>query len=236
MVWQNLVKHQLGQVVVMGRGRRPVQTNNLFRCLQGPRGSRNFGSFDYWPFKIHNWVEGMKSIAAIAIMGLALSGCAGTSQYRSPSGEVFETSEQMAALMVQRDIELARQVAIAKAFEAADSPEDAVGAAVLATQSATPIARPKSLDERLLPWATMLMPFLANWAGGGQNTMGENGVMIEGTGNTVSVTSGNTLSESQIYSQLTPTTTYTVETNTGTDDWQNSGTYSPDSSTTDTQP
>lgn len=175
----------------------------------------------------------MKSIAAIAILGLALSGCAGTSQYRSPSGEVFETSEQMAALMVQRDIELARQVAIAKAFEAADSPEDAVGAAVLATQSATPIARPKSLDERLLPWATMLMPFLANWAGG-QNTMGD-GIMIDGTGNTVSVTSGNTLSESQVYSQLTPATTYTVETNTGTDDWSNTGTYSPDSSTTDTK-
>lgn len=166
---------------------------------------------------------------------LGLSGCAGTSQYRSPSGEVFETSEQMAALMVQRDIEMARQASIAKAFEAADSPEDAVGAAVFATQNGMPIQRPKTLDERLLPWASLLMPFLANWAGGGQNTMGENGIMIDGTGNSVSVISGNTMTESQAYTQMTPTTTYTVETNTGTDDWQNSGTYSPDSSTTDTK-
>jgi len=180
----------------------------------------------------------MKSIVLILFLTLSLSACAGSSQYRSPSGEVFETSEQMAALMIQRDIELARQVAIAKAFEAADSPEDAVGAAVLATQSATMIQRPKSLDERLLPWASMLMPFLANWAGGsGSSTMGENGIMIEGTGNSVSVTSGNTLTESQVYTQMTPTSTYSYEINTqtGTDDSANTGTYEykPDNSTGD---
>ena len=176
----------------------------------------------------------MKRIAAIAAI-LTLSGCAGTSQYRSPSGEVFETSEQMAALMVQRDVELARQAAIAKAFEAADSPEDAVGAAVLATQNATQIARPKSLDERLLPWASLFAPYLAGWIGGGTNTMGENGIMIDGTGNTVNVTSGNTLTESQIYSQLTPTTTYTVNTQTNSDESANEGDYSY-APVTDTQP
>lgn len=165
---------------------------------------------------------------------ISISGCAGTSQYRSPSGEVFETSEQMAALMIQRDIELARQVSIAKAFESADSSEDAVGAAVLATQSATMIQRPKSLDERLLPWATLLMPFLNNWAGG-TNTMGENGIMIEGTGNTVSVTSGNVMTESQVYTQMTPTTSQTWNTQTGTDDSANDGQYyyQPDNSTGD---
>lgn len=177
----------------------------------------------------------MKQLLIVMAILLTLTGCASNSQYRSASGEVFETSEQMAALMIQRDIEIARQSAIAAAFQAADSPEDAVGAAVLATQSGPQVQRPKSLDERLLPWASMLLPFVNGWIGGGTNTMGENGIMIDGTGNSVSVVSGNTMTESQAYTQMTPTTTYSISTQTGTDDSANDGQYyyQPDNSTGD---
>lgn len=158
-------------------------------------------------------------------LALTLTGCSGTAMYQPVDGGVaFETTTEMAHMLVQRDMEVARQKSIAEAFKAADSPEDAVGAAVLASQSPYRMPEYKAWYERIIPIMQLLNPWLLAYAGG-TNTQGEKGIMIGGTGNSISILDGNTISESQNYVQMTPTVTYTVETNTGTDDWSNAGSY-----------
>lgn len=168
----------------------------------------------------------------VIALALTLSGCSGTAMYQPADGGIaFETTEQMATIMANRDMVVAHKKAVQSAFEHADSPEDAVGAAVLGVQEVGQLQRPRSLDERLLPWAQLLAPYVANFFAN-PNMTGD-GAVIDGDNNTFYMMKDVAMTESQNYVQMSPAVTQSYHTQIDTDESANDGSYAP---VTDTQP
>jgi len=163
----------------------------------------------------------MKSIAAIAIIGLALSGCG----YKEVNQQIATSNENRLRIfnagMIGCKDDAACKVGVAMAF-----------AGNMGQQS---FIKPESAKDYMVA-ATPILDILSRWKGNGNGANG--GVSIsDSDGASVFFMKGNTVSESQVYSQTTPTITKSYDIQTGTDDSANSGTYSyqPDSSTTDTK-
>jgi len=172
----------------------------------------------------------MKKI--VIALALTLSGCGGKAMYQPVgNGEAFETNEQSIALLVQRDMEVARQNAIATAAKYADSGEDAVVVAVMASQRPTEVNMPKTWAERFLPWAQLLAPYVANFFAN-PNMTGD-GAVIDGDNNTFYMMKDVAMTESQNYVQMSPAVTQSYHTQIDTDESANDGSYAP---VTDTQP
>lgn len=174
----------------------------------------------------------MKKVIVVAAIGLFLSGCSGTHTYVTTDGMQVETSTNMAYLMSVRDIEKVRVQTFNENVALSDRPEQVV--ALVAAMFGAPgqkVERPKTWDERALPWVATLTPIFtpflygyANQGGGSEN------VTIDGTGNSVVIANRNAMTDSYIYPVVSPN----IETN----DWTatDSGTNAPDHSVTTMPP
>jgi len=152
----------------------------------------------------------MKKVMVVAAIGLLLSGCASTHTYVTTTGTEVETSTDMAYLMSVRDVEKTRVQAFNDSVALSDRPEQVV--ALVAAMFGAPgqrIERPRTWDERALPWVATLSPLLSpllygyvNQGGGSEN------VTVEGTGNSVFVSSRNKQDDSYIYPVLSSDSNY----------------------------
>lgn len=130
---------------------------------------------------------------------LLLSGCAGTHSYMTDGGALIETTPEMAYLMSVRDVEKVRASSFADNVALSDRPEQVV--ALMAGLLAAPgqkIDRPRHWDERALPWVHAFMPLAIPLAQGFASGGGSENVSVRGTGNSVFVTSRNSLDQSYI--------------------------------------
>ncbi len=131
----------------------------------------------------------------IILLPMLLLGCTGKHNYMTADGALIETTAEMAYLMSVRDVERVRVNSYHAAIAQAQRPEQTV--ALVAAMFGAPgqrVERPRTWDERALPWVQTLMPLYA----GGFGRPSDGGVSIDGTGNSVHVISRNNMAQSYI--------------------------------------
>jgi len=156
--------------------------------------------------------ENMKSIAAIAILGLALSGCGYKEVNQMIADSNVQRLQAYADGMKACGVNAACQVGLSMAFAGNMGQQDLI--------------RPESVKDYVVA-ITPLVSVLGQWFQT-SNSSGEDGIDMSGSiGSTLNVFKGNTMDNSQAYAQITPTNTYTheINTQTGTDDSANTGQY-----------
>jgi hypothetical protein len=143
----------------------------------------------------------------LLLLPLLMMGCAGKHNYMTADGALIETTAEMAYLMSVRDVERERVGNYHAAIAQAQRPEQVV--ALMAGLLAAPgqrVERPRTWDERALPWVQTLMPLAQGLSIGGGGGGSEN-VTVWGTGNSVVLSNRNaTMSESYSYPVVSPTT------------------------------
>jgi len=158
------------------------------------------------------------------LLPMLLLGCTGKHNYKTADGALIETTAEMAYLMSVRDVERERVGSYHAAIAQAQRPEQTV--ALVAAMFGAPgqrVERPRTWDERALPWVQTLMPLAMPLVYGQQSRGGgSENVTVKGTGNSVVLSNRNAMTESYIYPVVSPTT----ETN----DWTatDAGTVAPD--------
>jgi hypothetical protein len=156
----------------------------------------------------------MKSIAAIAILGLALSGCGYKEVNQMIADSNVQRLQAYADGMKACGVNAACQVGLSMAFAGNMGQQDLI--------------RPESAKDYIVT-ITPLVSILSQWAGGGNGANG--GVSIsDSDGASVFFLRDTTVAaESQVYSQTTPTISKTYNTQTNSDESANEGdyTYSP---------
>jgi len=109
--------------------------------------------------------------------------------YVDPQGGEHKTDAETARLMAQRDVEEAKQKTLALTADGATPEGKSLIAAVIALGDKPVFERPKTWDERLLPWANVLM-FLFGKSFGGTGfgwQSGQSAASVSGNGNNVTV-------------------------------------------------
>lgn len=183
----------------------------------------------------------MKTLIAVALL-IPLAGCAylqGPSNYVASNGQVYETTPEMAHLMVARDVAIAHEEAVWKMAASTDTPEKAVTLAVFAMKGPQQIQQPKSIAEQWLPWAQILNPWLMSLTGaygrhgGGASASGQGAALslTNSDNNTFLLTTKPDLVSSNYYPGLTATNTRTTTITGGEENQAGSGTFTRDQST-----
>ena len=165
-------------------------------------------------------------LVVLLLPGCTMLGLSAPSVYVTPAGDQIETTNDMAYMMSVRDIERERSRGFNEAVAQSQRPEQVV--ALTAAFFGNPgqrIERPKTWDERALPWVQVLAPYFAGYM---KNSSGESTAQVDGDNNTVVISRDSLSGYASKVVSVMPTATKSYQVQSGTDGSANGdGTYQP---------
>ena len=181
---------------------------------------------DYWKFFAIIRLFVCLLLVVFLLPGCAVLGLSAPSVYVTPAGDQIETTNDMAYMMSVRDIERERSRGFNEAIAASNRPEQVV--ALTAAFFGNPgqrIERPKTWDERALPWVQVLAPYFAGYM---KNSSGESTAQVDGDNNTILISRDSLSGSASKAFSVVPTSSKTYQIQSGTDGSANGdGTYQP---------
>lgn len=165
-------------------------------------------------------------LVVLLLPGCTMLGLSAPSVYVTPAGDQIETTNDMAYMMSVRDIERERARGFNEAVAQSARPEQVVAlTAVYFGNPGQKIDRPRTWDERALPWVQVLAPYFAGYM---KNSSGESTAQVDGDNNTIVISRDQLSGYASKVVSVMPTSTKTYQIQSGTDSSANGdGTYQP---------